>query len=115
MKRGHAIFVEDFDPAAGRQMDEGYEFLLVVNRGDYDRAVESGAQPILPSMRFSETDNRGALRRFLGPLNRAWRWRRYLLNEGISQVTVRRLSPNSFVLLGGSMLAGTRYRVQRGR
>ncbi|MCC2034061.1 hypothetical protein [Microbacterium allomyrinae] len=108
------MLVEDFDRAVGeRSAKEGYEFMLVVNRDDYDLAVASGAQPILPSMRFSETDDRGALRRFLGPANRAWRWRRYFLNEGISEVTVRRISPTSLILLGGSLLSGTRYRVRR--
>ena len=107
---GRAVLVEsDLDAQSLR--NPGYEFVLVLSQAGYDEAARAGVQPILPSVRFSETDQRGALRRFLGPVNKAWRWRRYLLNEGITHVDVKRLTPRSLTLWGGAVLAGTRYRL----
>jgi hypothetical protein len=107
---GRALLVESrIDPQSMSELD--YEFVLVLSRADYEEAALAGAQPILPSVRFSETDQRGALRRLLGPVNRAWRWRRYLLNEGITSVDARGLTPRSLTLWAGALLAGARFRV----
>lgn len=110
VERGRAVFASS--TGADWADRSNFEFVLVSSPAAYVQAVSAGAQPILPSARFSETDSRGALRRFLGPLNMAWRWRRYLLNEGITEITVPRVSTRSLPLIGGALLAGSRFRLR---
>ncbi|HEY0248649.1 MAG TPA: hypothetical protein VGC45_10345 [Gryllotalpicola sp.] len=64
------------------------DFVLVSDADQYAAAVAAGAQPILVTLSFSVTDSRGRMRLLLGDLLAPWRWRRVLLNEGITRLTV---------------------------
>ena len=63
-----------------------FDFVLVQSEVQYRAVVGETGQPILITRDFSVTDRRGKLRLRLGKLIEPWRWRRTLLNEGISTV-----------------------------
>lgn len=85
-------------------------FVLVLDRPTFDAALRGGAQPILASVGFSETDSRGRWRSRLGKLLLGWRWRRYLLNEGIDVVWAP-VGRGFLPVLIGATLAGSRFKV----
>jgi len=91
---------------------EQIDFVLVGSTRDYHEALKLGFQPILVQQRFSVTDRRASVPRAAGPLFRAWRWRRIMLNEGISALVLRRERSVGVLMLAG-VLAGVHLRFYR--
>lgn len=87
-------------------------FVFAETEDDYVRAIASGTQPILVQDRFSLTDQRAKVPRVALPLFRAWRWRRVMLNEGITVLVLRR-GRSVGVMILGALLAGVRLRFYR--
>jgi hypothetical protein len=84
-----------------------FDFVLVPSREIYETVSGLGGQPILTPLRFSVTDTRGRLRLLLGGLLEPWRWRRVLLNEGITSLVVYK-GRRSWVFTVAARLARTR-------
>ena len=93
------------------EMAHRYEFVLVANPALYTPLVDAGAQPILLSRGFSETDARGRNRLKLGPVIEPWRWRRVLMNENVDRLTIR-WGTGALAMIVGAILAGTRWRIR---
>lgn len=91
-----------------RALKSRFEFILVSSREAYNCVANRGLQPVLPSMSFSETDERGRARALLGPLHRSWRWRRYLMNERISRLWIER-GPGMGSVVVGALIGGARF------
>ncbi|MCS5735572.1 hypothetical protein [Herbiconiux daphne] len=90
-----------------------FDFVLVSTSDQYEYALSVGAQPILITRDFSVTDRRGKLRLRLGKLIEPWRWRRTLLNEGVTELTVPRAGGSASFRIA-SRLAKVRVIVWRG-
>jgi hypothetical protein len=67
-----------------------FGIVLVRTPEQYEEVIALGGQPVIIHRQFSVTDSRGSLRLRLGSLLEPWRWRRTLLNEGVSQLVVSR-------------------------
>ena len=88
------------------------DFVLVSTPAQYAHVLELQGQPILITRKFSVTDSRGSMRLLLGRLIEPWRWRRALLNENITSLTVLR-GEGAWVFRVAAVLARTR--LTRGR
>lgn len=65
-----------------------FGLVLVRAPEQYEAVIQLGGQPVIIHRQFSVTDSRGSLRLRLGAMLEPWRWRRTLLNEGISALHV---------------------------
>jgi hypothetical protein len=84
--------------------------LCLVTRADHFELLEElGLDVALVPRRFSVTDSKADARARLGRLIMPWRWRRLLLNEGVTRLAVPvGLWPAPIIL--GALLAGVRVR-----
>jgi hypothetical protein len=89
----------DQDPA-------GWLYLVTASE-DFERLERLGCDVALMPLRFSVTDARAAWRARLGRLIMPWRWRRLLLNEGVTRIRAPR-RPSSVPVVLGALLAGAR-------
>jgi hypothetical protein len=84
--------------------------LCLVTRADhFERLEELGLDVALVPRRFSVTDSRADRRARLGRLIMPWRWRRLLLNEGVTRLS----APIGFwplPIMVGALMAGVRVR-----
>jgi hypothetical protein len=83
----------EWDLERGRQEDarvhvSRFGLVLVRAPEQYDAVIRLGGQPVIIHRQFSVTDSRGSLRLRLGAVLEPWRWRRTLLNEGVSALHV---------------------------
>ena len=88
------------------------QFTLVSTLADYDALTAAGQNSILIQRRPSSHFSVPLVVRLAGPLIMPWRWRRVLLNEGITTVAIPR-SLASTPLAVAALLARSRI-VTRG-
>ncbi|WP_043669140.1 hypothetical protein [Clavibacter michiganensis] len=80
-----------------------FGLVLVRAPEQYDAVIQLGGQPVIIHRQFSVTDSRGSLRLRLGAMLEPWRWRRTLLNEGISALHVPRGARRSTFVIAARM------------
>lgn len=81
-----------------------HTFKLATSPADYRFLADSGFDVILVPRRPSDHFAAPLVVRILGPFIMPWRWRRAILNEGISLVYVT-MSRSSFTLAAATWLA----------
>jgi hypothetical protein len=82
-----------------------FGIVLVRTRDQYEDVLALGGQPVIIHRQFSVTDARGSLRLRLGALLEPWRWRRTLLNEGVSDLVVSRGGRRSTFVIAARLAA----------
>lgn len=97
---------------AGKPVDQDAQvparhFTLVSTPGDYEALTAAGHNSILIQRRPSSHFSVPLVVRLAGPLIVPWRWRRLLLNEGIT-TTISRRSLSSIPLVIATLLARCR-------
>jgi hypothetical protein len=82
-----------------------FGIVLVRTPEQYADVLALGGQPVIIHRQFSVTDSRGSLRLRLGALLEPWRWRRTLLNEGVSDLVVSRGGRRSTFVIAARLAA----------
>jgi hypothetical protein len=100
----------EWDLEYGRREDarvhvSRFGLVLVRAPEQYEAVIRLGGQPVIIHRQFSVTDSRGSLRLRLGALLEPWRWRRTLLNEGVSALHVSPGGRRSTFVIAARMAA----------